>query len=143
MSMSAETAAKHKNDPAVVCCRTEAGVVVTADNLEDPAIFPDLVDSGLLNLDDSVLTVGQVIGAKMVKTIDSLTPITAEVVEGIKSVEESAPKAEAQAVAPAAVEAIAPVASMGAASVNGGVLKIHIGEGKDINLEIKERPATH
>ncbi len=136
MSMSAETAVKHKNDPAVVCCRTEAGVVITADNLEDPAIFPDLVDSGLLKLDDSVLTIGQVIGAKMVKTIDSLTPITAEVVDGIKTVEEAAPKAEVKAVAPATVEAIAPVAAMSATSMNGGILRIHIGEGKDINLEI-------
>lgn len=137
MSMSAETAVKHKNDPAVVCCRIEAGVVITADNLEDPAIFPDLVDSGLLSLDDSVLTVGQVIGAKMVKTIDSLTPITAEVVEGIKLVEETLAKVEApRAEVKTKVEAVAPVAAMSSTSVNGGVLRIHIGEGKDINLEI-------
>jgi len=132
MSMSAETAAKHKNDPAVVCCRTEAGVVISADNLEDPAIFPDLVDSGLLKLDDSVLTVGQVIGAKMTKTIDSLTPITADVVDGAKAAASEA--VEAPAVPAAPVAAAAPAA--GVACVNGGVLKIHIGEGKDINLEI-------
>lgn len=124
MSMSAETALKHKNDPAIVCCRTEAGVILTADNLEDPAILPDLVDSGLLTLDDSVLTVGQVLGAKMTKTIDSLTPITAAVVEGIK--EEVASKETMEIV----------TQETPASYVNNGVLKIHIGEGKDINLEI-------
>lgn len=139
MSMSAETAAKHKNDPAVVCCRTEAGVLLTADHLEDPAIFPDLVDSGLLKLDNSVLTVGQVIGAKLVKTIDSLTPITADTVEGVKSTEESAPAVEAKAEATQtdsiSTAAAAPIEG-GVACASGGVLKIHIGEGKDINLQI-------
>ena len=47
MSMSAEHAAGLKNELAVVCCRTEEGTVISADNLEDPAIFPDMVDSGL------------------------------------------------------------------------------------------------
>jgi len=132
MSMSAETALKHKNDPAIVCCRTEAGIILTADNLEDPAIFPDLVDSGLLTLDDSVLTVGQVLGAKMTKTIDSLTPITTDVVDRVKEnvaepvKEEVAPKATMKVVTQETPESY----------VNGGILKIHIGEGKDINFEI-------
>jgi D-proline reductase (dithiol) PrdA len=83
MSMSAEHALELKNEVAVVCCRTEAGTIITADNLEDPGIFPDLVDSGLLTIPSNCLKIGQVIGAKLTKTIDSLTPITPDTVEGV------------------------------------------------------------
>ena len=50
MSITAETAQEHAKDPAVLCCRAEAGTVLSASNLEDPNIFPDLVDSGLLTI---------------------------------------------------------------------------------------------
>ncbi len=40
MSINAETAKKHANDPAVTCCRFEAGTVISPENLEDPAILP-------------------------------------------------------------------------------------------------------
>ena len=51
MSITAETAKQHENDPAVLCCRAEAGITIEPANLEDPAIFDELVDSGLLSLD--------------------------------------------------------------------------------------------
>ena len=51
MSITAETAKAHAHDPAVLCCRAEGGITIEPANLEDPAIFDDLVDSGLLNLD--------------------------------------------------------------------------------------------
>ena len=51
MSITAETCKEHAKDPAVLCCRAEAGIVIGPENLEDPAIFDDLVDSGLLKLD--------------------------------------------------------------------------------------------
>ena len=123
MSITAETAKQHANDPAVLCCRAEAGITIEPANLEDPAIFDELVDSGLLNL-DGCLKIGQVLGAKLTKTSDSLSPLTADNMEGYKdSVEEEA-----------APVAAAPVATT--AKVAGGVLKIHIGEGKDIDLSI-------
>ena len=84
MSITAETAKAHANDPAVLCCRAEAGIVIGAENLEDPAIFDDLVDSGLLNL-DGCLTIEEVLGAKLIKTCDSLSPLTADVLEGVKA----------------------------------------------------------
>ena len=65
MSITAETAKQHANDPAVLCCRAEAGITIEPANLEDPAIFDDLVDSGLLNL-EGVLTIEQVLGALVV-----------------------------------------------------------------------------
>ncbi|AYD39146.1 D-proline reductase (dithiol) proprotein PrdA [Clostridium fermenticellae] len=95
MSMSAEHAEQLKNEVAVVCCRTEEGTILSAENLEDPDIFPDMVDSGLLTIPEDCLKVGEVIGAKLTKTIDSLTPLTPAIVEGTKSIEaDSTPKEE-------------------------------------------------
>ena len=131
MSITAETAKAHAHDPAVLCCRAEGGITIEPANLEDPAIFDDLVDSGLLNL-DGCLTIEEVLGAKLKETCDSLCPLTADKVEGAKApstpVAEEAP-AEEEAAPVAAPAAAAPIAA-------GGMLKIHIGEGKDIDLEI-------
>ena len=133
MSITAETAKAHAHDPAVLCCRAEAGITIEPANLEDPAIFDDLVDSGLLNL-DGCLTIEEVLGAKLTKTCDSLCPLTNDVLDGVKAHTTPAEeKAEEEAPAEEAAPA-APVAT--AATVAGGTLKIHIGEGKDINLEI-------
>ena len=133
MSITAETAKEHAKDPAVLCCRAEGGITIQAANLEDPAIFDDLVDSGLLNL-DGCLTIEEVLGAKLTKTCDSLCPLTNDVLDGVKAPTTPAEeKAEEEAPAEEAAPA-APVAT--AATVAGGTLKIHIGEGKDINLEI-------
>ncbi len=137
MSISAETAKAHANDPAVSCCRFEAGTVIEVSNLEDPAIFPDLVDSGLLTIPENGLTIGEVLGAKLTKTIDALTPLTADVLDGIKKVEEAKEEVKEEVKEEAVVAPVAPVAPIApVASVNGGVVKIHIGEGRDINLEI-------
>ena len=140
MSMSAEHAEELKNEPAVVCCRTEEGTILSADNLEDPDIFPDMIDSGLLTMPEDHLKVGQVIGAKLLKTIDSLTPLTTAIVEGYKEIggeedkKEEAPKSEE------AVEVLeAPEVyeeGCGVASVEGGVLKIKIEEGRGIDIEL-------
>ena len=133
MSITAETAKAHAHDPAVLCCRAEAGITIEPANLEDPAIFDDLVDSGLLNL-DGCLTIEEVLGAKLTKTCDSLCPLTNDVLDGVKAPTTPAEE-KAEEVAPAEEAApAAPVAT--AATVAGGTLKIHIGEGKDINLEI-------
>ena len=134
MSITAETAKQHANDPAVLCCRAEAGTELTPANFEDPAIFPDLVDSGLLNL-DGALTIGQVLnGSKLTKTVDSLTPVTADIVDKFDAAEGGADEA------PAAEEAAAPAVAAPAAAVAapavGGVINLHIGEGKDINIQI-------
>ncbi len=132
MSITAETAKAHAHDPAVLCCRAEAGITIEPANLEDPAIFDDLVDSGLLNL-DGCLTIEEVLGAKLTKTCDSLAPLTADVLDGVKAPSVSAPAVEEE-VAQEAPAAAAPAAAVPVAA--GGMLKIHIGEGKDIDLEI-------
>lgn len=129
MSITKETAMKHANDPAISCCRFEAGTQIEPSNLEDPAIFPDLVDSGLLNIPADCLKIGEVLGAKLTKTIDALTPLTKDVVDGVKS----AASAAAPAAPAAASEEVHEECCVGNA---GGVLKIRIAEGKGISLDI-------
>ncbi|SFE49666.1 D-proline reductase (dithiol) proprotein PrdA [Peptostreptococcus sp. D1] len=132
MSITNETAKAHANDPAVCCCRFEAGTVVEAANLEDPAIFPDLIDSGLLELPENYLTIGQVLGAKLKETLDALTPMTTDNVEGYVD-----PSAEEVVEEEAAEETVASFVAPQVQSANvGGVIKINIGEGKGISLEI-------
>ena len=132
MSITAETAKAHANDPAVLCCRAEEGITIEAVNLEDPAIFDELVDSGLLNL-DGCLTIGQVLGAKLTKTSDSLCPLTVENVEGFKDAAEDDATEETE-------EAAAPAAEMrvqgAVTTIRGGKVIISIKEGKDIYLEL-------
>ncbi len=134
MSITLETAQAHANDPAVCCCRFEAGTIIAPENLEDPAIFADLEDSGLLTIPENGLTIGQVLGAKLKETLDALSPMTTDNVEGYKAGE-----AKEEAVEEEVVEA-APVAEAAVVPVNTGVVgetvKIHIGEGKNISLEI-------
>ncbi len=135
MSITAETAQDHKNDPAVLCCRAEAGITIGPENLEDPAIFDDLVDSGLLNL-DGALKIGQILGAKLTKTCDSLSPITADVVEGFTAADVSAEETVSESAPAEEVAAAAPTAATPVANAGGGTLKIHIGEGRDIDIEL-------
>ena len=135
MSITAETAKHHANDPAVFCCRAEEGITIGPENLEDPAIFDELVDSGLLNL-DGCLTIKEVLGAKLIKTCDSLTPITAAVIDAPVAVaEEEAPVAEeapAEEPAPAVSGSVQGVG----AYVSGGKVVLSIKEGKDIYIEL-------
>lgn len=129
MSITVETAKAHEKDPAVLCCRFEAGTVIEPSNLEDPAIFPDLVDSGLLQIGEDTLTIGEVLGAKLTKTADALTPLTKDLLEGLAAAAPAAEVAEEEECAAAAPAAFAPAASAGS-------VRIHIGEGKNIDLEI-------
>ena len=133
MSISAEYAEEHKSSPAVLCCRAEEGVVLSSHNLEDPEIFDDLVDQGLLKL-DGCLTIGDVLGAKLLKTCDSLTPLTKDLVALADKPAEAA-KGEEAVAAPAVAAAAASVGAVAAPAL-GGSLKIHIGEGKGIDIQI-------
>lgn len=132
MSITAETAKAHANDPAVLCCRAEAGITIEPANLEDPAIFDELVDSGLLNL-DGCLKISQVLGAKLTKTSDSLCPLTADNVEGIVEVEE---KAEEKPEEVPEAPAVSGSADGMRTTVKSGKIVISIKEGKDIYLEL-------
>ena len=135
MSITAETAKAHASDPAVLCCRAEEGLTIEPANLEDPAIFDELVDSGLLSL-DGCLTIAQVLGATLTKTSDSLSPLTPDNVSGFKDAAEvAAEETVEEEAAPAAP--IADIQVEGAVTtIRGGKVVISIKEGKDIYLEL-------
>lgn len=137
MSITAETAKEHAKDPAVLCCRAEAGTVLQASNLEDPNIFPDLEDSGLLAIPDNVLKIEQVLGATLTKTVDSLVPLTPDLVKGVQTTEDSdLAKAPAPVVENIAAEAVSGAAVNNVPIVTAnGTVRIHITEGKGIDLE--------
>ncbi|SFL19257.1 D-proline reductase (dithiol) proprotein PrdA [Halanaerobium salsuginis] len=148
MSITNETAQEHINDLAVLCCRTEEGTILAPSNLEDPNILPDLEDSGLLEIPSDNLKIGEVLGAKLLKTVDSLTPLTPDLLEGIKeltaeseSEEDQDNKNQQKKISEQSSSADNLVedqikSKQTTSNFSNGIVKIHIGEGKDINLEI-------
>lgn len=129
MSMTAEHAKKYAQKPAVTCCRFEKGSVVTPELLEDPAIFDDLVDSGLLELNENVLSIETVLGSTLNQIADALTPLTADMLDGITLAKKEEVKVEE------AVQEIAQPTQY-ATQTNAGVLKLHIGKGENIDIEL-------
>lgn len=127
MAMSKEKAEKYAKKYAVTCCRFEAGTTVSAETLEDPAIFDDLVDSGLLTLGEDTLKIEDVIGLTFNRVVDALNPITKDMVDGYV--------AKSEAVVETA-EVAAPVSAPATQVSSGGTLKINIAKGEGINIEL-------
>lgn len=97
MSITKETLEKHLKDPAIFCCRREKGLVISAADLEDPGLFDDMQDAGLLTLSPDGLRIEQVIGATLLEDVEALTPITREVIDRVNEVgEEKAPEIKAK-----------------------------------------------
>lgn len=136
MSISVEQAEQHKNELAVLCCRTEEGTVIGPDNLEDPMIIPELADSGLVDLADDTAKIGEVIGATLLKTVDSLTPLTPDLLEGMKEMEEEVEEVEEDEETEEAVEEVEAGETVIQAAP-GGPIRIKIAEGKGIDIELK------
>lgn len=140
MSITAETAREHAKDPAVLCCRAEGGLILEASNLEDPAIFPDLEDSGLLSIPENCLKIGDVLGKKLLKTTDALVPLTPDMLDGVVANQEEVESTEEDEVSQPVVEK--PIESEPVSvqnfnsSVNSQFISIHIAEGKGIDLQI-------
>ena len=129
MAINITTAKEHGKDPAVACCRFEAGVVISPEQLEDPAIFPDLEESGLLTIPSNCLTIEQVLGVKLIKTIDALMPITPEYIDSSELndnthnlITDELPSTNAIGFVTSTV------------SEHDHNITIHIGEGKDIRF---------
>ena len=134
MSITMEEAMKHKNSYAVTCCRFEEGTIIGPSNLEDPNLIPDLEDSELITIPENSLKIGEVLGAKLLKTIDSLTPLTENLLEGITKIEN---EVESEEVENKVAEDEVEVTNRSTQDeINIGNIKIHIGEGKDIDIEI-------
>lgn len=84
MSITTELAKQFKNSPAIVCCRTTKGTAISAADLEDPSIFKDMEESGLIKITEDTLTIGEVLGKKLLKDIEGLTSLTADLLEGVE-----------------------------------------------------------
>ncbi|TLG81317.1 D-proline reductase (dithiol) proprotein PrdA [Vagococcus zengguangii] len=136
MSITAETAKDHANDPAVLCCRAEGNITIEPANLEDPAIFADLEDSGLLTIPENCLTIGEVIGATLLTTTDALVPLTADLVSGIQQTVEEEKAEEVEVIETPATSSEVAVSHATSTSVSGQTIKISIAEGKGIELEL-------
>ncbi len=87
MSITLDTLQTHLKDPAIFCCRREKGLVIGASDLEDPTLFDDMVESGLLELSENGLRIEQVLGCTLLQDVEALTPITHEVLDKVNSVE--------------------------------------------------------
>lgn len=123
MSITQETLQQHLKDPAIFCCRREKGLVISAADLEDPGLFDDMVEAGLLTLSDDGLRIEQVIGSTLLQDVEALTPITREVLDKVNEVEEEA------APAPAEEAKEAPEAPVAKRAVGGnGMIHIEIGK---------------
>lgn len=94
MSITQETLKQHLKDPAIFCCRRQKGLVISAADLEDPTLFDDMVEAGLLTLSDEGLTIEQVLGSTLQCDVEALTPITKAVLDKINEIDAS--KAEVQ-----------------------------------------------
>ncbi|GHV73581.1 D-proline reductase (dithiol) proprotein PrdA [Spirochaetia bacterium] len=121
MSMTKEHAAQLKDKPAIVCCRTVKGTVISPADLEDPAIFPDLEESGLITITPETLTVGEVMGATLKIDIDALNCLTADILDGV-TLKAAATAPASAAPAPASAAAGKPAGP----SFGGGVFHFKV-----------------
>lgn len=126
MSITQETLQKHLKDPAIFCCRREKGLVISAADLEDPGLFDDMQEAGLLTLDPNGLRIEQVLGSTLICDVEALTPITKDVLDKVNEVEE-----EVQEKAELVKEEAVPVVRKSA----GGNGMIHIEIGKAEKFE--------
>lgn len=81
MSLTKEQAQRFSEEFAVVCCRTEKGTKISASDLEDPTLFDELEETGVISIPENTLKIGQVVGGRLKADVDGLTPLTADVIE--------------------------------------------------------------
>ena len=137
MSITKETLKAHLDDPAIFCCRRQKGLVISEADLEDPGIFDDMVDAGLLTLSPDGLRIRQVLGSTLLQDVEALTPITKDVLDKVNEDASAPEKAPAKAETPA--EEAAPAPAITTAAKGDGMLHIHIGKAdriEDLTLDI-------
>lgn len=125
MSITVETLEKHLKDPAIFCCRREKGQVIGAADLEDPGLFDDMVEAGLLTLSPDGLTIEEVLGSTLLEDVEALTPITRDVLDKINEVAKEV--VESEEIETSTEEKTAPVYTETRVGGNG---MIHIEIGK-------------
>ena len=136
MSISVEQAKEHAKDPAVLCCRREAGKVLEAADFEDPTLFDDYVSSGLLEIPEDTLTIEQALGATLNTTTDALNPLVPGIVDNIQGNEEASESDKDENVeeeTPVVAEANNEVVN---STSSNGTFHLRIAKGEGIDLEI-------
>lgn len=131
MSLTNDVLQKHMKDPAIFCCRRAKGLVISAADLEDPDLFDDMVDAGLLTLRDEGLTIEQVLGATLIADTDALTPITKEMLDTVKVEEAVVTKTKEPAVS--ARPGMVKTKVVGEGS---GMIHLEIGKLEGLSLDI-------
>lgn len=135
MSITKETLQKHLKDPAIFCCRRQKGLVIGAADLEDPALFEDMQEAGLLTLSSDGLTIEQVLGATLLQDTEALTPITRDVLDHVNEV--AGEQKEEPALQPAQA---APVVEQITTAGGNGMIKIQIGKADHLENLVLEVP---
>lgn len=131
MSITQETLQKHLKDPAILCCRRDKGTVISAADLEDPGLFDDMQEAGLLTLSPDGLRIEQVIGRTLLQDTEALTSITKDVLDSVNKTEDDNASVPAESKAEVSEVAVstAPVFSSSAARTGGdGMIHIEIGK---------------
>lgn len=134
MSITKGTLEQHLKDPAIFCCRRQKGLVISEADLEDPSLFDDMEEAGLLKLSDEGLTIEQVLGASLVRDVEALTPITEDMLDKVNEISET-PAENAEEAAPEEAESVQPGTAPKVRAVTGGNGMIHIEIGKAEKLE--------
>ncbi len=83
MSITNETLKSHLKDPAIFCCKRLKGTVIGAADLEDPSLFGDMEEAGLLTLSPMGLTIEQVLGSTLIKDCEAITPIVTSMLDRV------------------------------------------------------------
>jgi len=88
MSITKESLEKHLKDPAVFCCQRKKGAVIGPEDLEDPSLFDDMLEAGLMTISEDGLTIEQVLGRTLITNCEALKSIKAEMIDGVNHVEQ-------------------------------------------------------
>lgn len=128
MSITEETLKQHLKDPAVLCCRREKGTVIGAHDLEDPSLFDDMVDAGLMTLKDNGLTIEEVVGSTLKEDSEALVQLTPDLVDLVQPIHTSSDSEK---------ETLHPAKTM---MNNGGnaMMEINIDELKGLQLKVPQ-----
>ena len=139
MALTHEQAQANLDKKAVLALRSVEGTAVNEALLEDPAMFDQLVDLGLIEIPENTLTIGEVLGAELKGLVEGLTAITPDLVDTSKvvsAVEETSQEvSNEEALAATSSEDVDISFDFSETENNGFV--IYIEEGKDIRLEFK------
>ncbi len=68
--------------------------MISEADLEDPSLFEDMIEAGLLELSSDGLRIEQVLGSTLTADVEALTPITREVLDKVNDTDEKPEKTE-------------------------------------------------